>query len=30
MGLRDVIDPWAGSDMMEALTADIARQVLSR
>jgi methylmalonyl-CoA mutase N-terminal domain/subunit len=27
MGLRDVIDPWAGSDMMEALTADIARQV---
>jgi methylmalonyl-CoA mutase len=27
MGLRDVIDPWAGSYMMETLTADIARHV---
>jgi methylmalonyl-CoA mutase len=27
MGLRDVIDPWAGSYMMETLTADIARRV---
>jgi methylmalonyl-CoA mutase len=27
MGLRDVIDPWAGSYMMEALTHDIAERV---
>ena len=30
MGLRDVIGSWAGPDMMDALTADIARHVLSR
>ncbi|HEY2024162.1 methylmalonyl-CoA mutase [Paraburkholderia sp.] len=29
MGLCDVIDPWAGSYMMEALTADIAARVRS-
>ncbi|MDR6411462.1 methylmalonyl-CoA mutase [Paraburkholderia terricola] len=29
MGLCDVVDPWAGSYMMEALTADIAARVRS-